>query len=229
MRNRLAAVLVVAAACLAVVSPASAADDPLLAPPGTCAAADQLGLDQATAQQSMLCLTNFARTQSGLVALRLDTALNAAGQAKLAANVSCGEFSHTPCGTPFSTVFATYLSGARGYQIGENIAWGTGAYGTARQTMNGWLHSEGHRKNILTPEYRDLGIGYLPNQTFQGYTGAALWAQEFGTRTPSSSAATAPAPTPTPPAATPPAATPPSATPSPSVKKKPARKRLQRR
>jgi uncharacterized protein YkwD len=217
MRNRIAAVLVVAAACLAVVSPASAADDPLLAPAGTCAAADQLGLDQATAQQSMLCLTNFARTQSGLGALRLDTALNEAGQAKLAANVSCGEFSHTPCGTPFSTVFATYLSGARGYQIGENIAWGTGAYGTARQTMNGWLHSEGHRKNILTAEYRDLGIGYLPSQTFQGHTGAALWSQQFGTRTPSASAETAPV------------ATTPAATPSPSVKKKPARKRSQRR
>ena len=28
-----------------------------------------------------------------------------------------------------------------GYRIGENIAWGTGSYGTPRQTMLAWLHS----------------------------------------------------------------------------------------
>jgi uncharacterized protein YkwD len=184
--RRLAVFFVCAAACLAVASAAVAADDPLLAPSGTCAAGDQLNLDLATAQQSMLCLTNYTRTQSGLAALRLDTALNQAGQAKLAADISCGEFSHTPCGDPFSSVFGTYLTGARGYQIGENIAWGTGSFGTPRQTMNGWLHSEGHRHNILTAEFTELGIGYLANQQFQGYAGAALWSQQFGTRTPAS-------------------------------------------
>ena len=70
----------------------------------------------------------------------------------------------------------------RAHQIGENIAWGTGAYGTPRQTMNSWLHSAGHRKNILTPGFRELGIGYHPDETFQGHRGATLWSQEFGTR-----------------------------------------------
>jgi uncharacterized protein YkwD len=211
MRTRLAALLVSAAAFLALASAAVAADDALLAPTGSCPAAEQLNLDVTTAQQSMLCLTNYARTQSGLPALKLDASLNGAGQAKLAADVSCGEFSHTPCGSPFSTVFATYLAGARGYQIGENIAWGTGSYGTARQTMNGWLHSEGHRANILTAAFRDLGIGYLPRQSFQGYQGATLWSQEFGTRTPE--------------AAAPPAPTSPAAPAQPSTTKKPAPKR----
>jgi hypothetical protein len=184
VRTRFAALFVCAAASLAAVPAALAADDPLLAPIGACIAGDQLILDAATAQQSMLCLTNYARTQSGLPALQLDATLNEAGQAKLAADIACGEFSHTPCGNPFSTVFGTYLTGARGYQIGENIAWGTGTYGTPRSTMNGWLHSEGHRANILTAAYRDLGVGYIPNQLFQGYSGAALWSQQFGTRTP---------------------------------------------
>ncbi|MGZ4314260.1 MAG: CAP domain-containing protein [Gaiellaceae bacterium] len=40
----------------------------------------------------------------------------------------------------------------------------------------------GHRKNILTPGFRELGIGYQPNETFQGYKDATLWSQEFGTR-----------------------------------------------
>ena len=48
--------------------------------------------------------------------------------------------------------------------------------------MNSWLHSAGHRKNILTPGFRELGIGYHPDETFQGHRGATLWSQEFGTR-----------------------------------------------
>ena len=131
----------------------------------------------------MLCLTNYARRQRGLAPLRLNVVLHAAGQAKLAADVSCGEFSHTPCGRAFTTVFASYLKGASSYRIGENIEWGTGGYGTPREAMNGWLHSAPHRENILAAGYAELGIGYLAEQAFQGSTGATLWSQEFGRRT----------------------------------------------
>ena len=86
------------------------------------------------------------------------------------------------------------MHGATSYQIGENIAWGTGSFGTPRQTMNGWLHSTGHRENILTAAYAELGIGYLPAQNFHGYTGATLWSQEFGLRSPSSTATVKPKP-----------------------------------
>ena len=149
-------------------------DDPLLAPVGAC--------DAATPQQTMVCLTNYARTHDGLSALSANPTLDAAGDAKLAADLTCGEFSHTPCGDPFSNVFASYLAGATSYSIGENIAWGTGSYGAARDTMNSWLLSPGHRANILNGTFTELGIGYAPNQTFQGYGGATLWSQEFGTR-----------------------------------------------
>jgi uncharacterized protein YkwD len=176
--------MVAACALLLAAAPAQAGDDPyaaLLAPSATCgAAADQLGLDRTTAQLAMQCLTNYARSKSGIAPLQLNTELNDAGDAKLRANVSCNEFSHTPCGEPFLSVFARYLHGVTGYQVGENIAWGTGGYATPRETMNRWLHSSGHRENILTAAYRELGIGYLPAQVFQGYGGATLWSQEFG-------------------------------------------------
>jgi uncharacterized protein YkwD len=184
-------------ALLGLAAIAQAAGDPyaaLLAPSGTCgAAADRLDLDAPTAQLAMQCLTNYARAQEGLAPLQLNPTLNAAGQAKLKSNVSCAEFSHTPCGQPFDTVFATYVQGASSYQIGENILWGTGSNGTPRQAMNGWLHSTGHRENILTAAYAELGIGYLPEQAFQGYDGATLWSQEFGLRTPAASVAKPPA------------------------------------
>jgi uncharacterized protein YkwD len=189
------ACVVVAALGLTSAAGAAATADPyaaLLAPSGTCGpAADQLGLDAAAAQTAMQCLTNYARAQQGLAPLQLNTTLNTAGQAKLKSDISCAEFSHTPCGQPFDTVFSGYVQGATSYQIGENIAWGTGNYGTPRQAMNGWVHSADHRENILSAAYAELGIGYLPGQTFQGYDGATLWSQEFGLRTPSASAPSA--------------------------------------
>src|SRR5262249_36156507 len=139
----------------------------------------------STAEAAMQCLTNYARGQEGLAPLSLSATLNAAGAAKLKSDVACGDFSHTPCGQPFEKVFATYVQGAASYRIGENIAGGTGSCGAPRQTRNGWLHSTGHRENILTASFAELGIGYLPGQSFLGYSGATLWSQEFGLRSPS--------------------------------------------
>ena len=178
--------LAVAAALSVGASRASAnPTSSLLAPSGVCGpAADQLNLDQSTAQKAMLCLTNYARIHSGLKRLVGNAMLNQAGEAKLNADVSCGEFTHTPCSKPFDVVFAAYLTGARAYALGENIAWGTGSFGTPRETMNAWIHSSEHLRNILSPAFHELGIGYLPGQTFQGMTGATLWSQEFATRSP---------------------------------------------
>jgi uncharacterized protein YkwD len=157
----------------------------LLAPPGACGpAADRLDLDAVTAQKAMRCLTNYARSHAGLPPLAASAMLNGAGTAKLAADVACGEFTHTPCSKPFTDVFARYLTGATSYTVGENIAWGTGSFGTPRETMDGWLNSPEHRQNILSAAFHQIGIGYLSEQTFQGTTGATLWSQEFGTRSP---------------------------------------------
>jgi uncharacterized protein YkwD len=155
------------------------------------AAADELPLDAAAARQAMLCLTNYARARAGLPPLTANALLDAAGQAKLRDDVSCGEFSHTPCGRPFADVFAPYLAGARGYRVGENIALGGGEFATPRSTLDGWLGSAAHRANILAAGFRELGIGYVPGITFLGLRNVALWAQEFGSRsTPARAAAT---------------------------------------
>jgi uncharacterized protein YkwD len=186
--SRLAAHLLVLTT-LIVASGASGADAgaaptaSLLAPAGVCGpAADQLNLQAVVARRAMLCLTNYARSRSGRSPLALNALLGRAGQAKLAADVSCGDFSHSPCGQPFQAVFGSYLAGASSYTIGENIAWGTGQYGTPRETMSRWLNSPEHLQNILDSAFHDLGVGYLPAQSFQGSTGATLWSQEFGGR-----------------------------------------------
>ena len=49
--------------------------------------------------------------------------------------------------------------------VGENIMEQTGVlgarltYGLVEQYQKGWMYSDGHRQNLLTPEYRQFGYG----------------------------------------------------------------------
>ena len=60
--------------------------------------------------------------------------------------------------------------------LGENIAAG---YNTASSVMNGWMTSPGHCNNIMSPNYKEIGIGYAfdSTSTYDHY-----WTQDFGTR-----------------------------------------------
>ena len=59
---------------------------------------------------------------------------------------------------------------------GENSAAG---YTTTRAVFDGWLQSEGHCKNIMSANFKDVGVGYAydANSTYQYY-----WVTDFGTR-----------------------------------------------
>jgi uncharacterized protein YkwD len=58
---------------------------------------------------------------------------------------------------------------------GENIAYG---FTSGRSVVNdGWMHSEGHRENILRPQYRLMGLG-----AYQDDTGRWWTSQVFGRR-----------------------------------------------
>ena len=57
--------------------------------------------------------------------------------------------------------------------LGENIAAG---YKTPQEVVDGWMNSEGHRKNILNPAFTKIGVGYL----YTGKDMAHYWVQMFG-------------------------------------------------
>lgn len=71
-------------------------------------------------------------------------------------------------GTPFSSRIQRYFQGASG----ENIYKSTNIDPYA--AMTAWMNSEGHRKNILRPEWRLLGTGYALDGRFHYYV------QNFG-------------------------------------------------
>lgn len=132
-----------------------------------------------SAADEILRLTNQLRAQNGCAPLTLSPALSAAANAH-SADMAVNNFvGHI--GTDGSTL------GRRLDEVGytftlaaENVAAG---YPTPRDVVQGWYNetppNDGHRRNILNCDLKELGIGqaYNPSSTYRFY-----WTQDFGTQ-----------------------------------------------
>jgi uncharacterized protein YkwD len=132
-----------------------------------------------------LCLIDNARAAHGEHSLRLNRHLDRAAQTHTASMASNNYFQHFGPGgqTPVSRMRAAGYIGRRvGYEVGENIAWGTLWDATPRVIVSAWMRSAGHRANILDRRYRDTGIGispHAPASLAHGQAGA-VYTQDFG-------------------------------------------------
>ena len=75
--------------------------------------------------------------------------------------VSQGYFEHTsPAGVTFiDRIAATgYTLGARSWEVGENLVWGTGPLSTPQSLVTSWMNSPPHRENLLRARFREIGI-----------------------------------------------------------------------
>jgi len=61
------------------------------------------------------------------------------------------------------------ISDFKSYYIGENIAMGPQSIA---EVMQGWFHSPGHCKNLMNPQFTEVGVAF--NNTY--------WVQDFGGR-----------------------------------------------
>jgi uncharacterized protein YkwD len=177
-RIALAAAGILAAS--AVATPAHAAG---------CAGAAVIPSQTNTGQirQATLCLLNAQRSAHGVPPLSTNARLARAATGYAQEMASGKFFSHnSPSGsTPLSRIRSTrYLDGARSWQIGENLAWGTGPRATPRLIVSAWMHSPGHRRNILDPTFREIGIGVAPGAPVDVGSSppGATYATEFGSR-----------------------------------------------
>ena len=57
--------------------------------------------------------------------------------------------------------------------VGENIAWGTGSYGTPEGLVSLWMHSPDHRHIILMASLHRIGLG-IATGSFKGVPGAVM-------------------------------------------------------
>lgn len=141
-----------------------------------CPGQNSSGAAATVQEKTMLCLVNRARRSRGLSPLAAPASLARAAARKSADILRCDEFSHEACGREFTYWFDRV--GYEGCREGENIAYGSGSYATPRTIFGLWMHSAGHRRNILGP-YEDIGIG-LQVGTLGDVRGAHVWTQEFG-------------------------------------------------
>lgn len=130
---------------------------------------------------SLVTLTNSARSQNGLGALVTNSNLSSAAYAKAQDMLSDGYFAHnSPDGkTPWDFINE---SGYVYTYAGENLAIG---YTDAAELFNAWMDSPTHRENILSNNYREIGMAVVEGN-FQG-TQTIVAVQEFGTRNGNSS------------------------------------------
>lgn len=115
-------------------------------------------------------LVNQERARNGLSPLTHNWELSRVARYKSMDMRDRGYFSHTSptYGSPF-TMMKNF--GINYRAAGENIASGQA---TPQAVVQAWMNSSGHRANILSTNYTEIGVGYV-----KGGSGRHYWTQMF--------------------------------------------------
>jgi uncharacterized protein YkwD len=167
-----------------VVAPAGAARvPPLAAPllPGTHAAPTVL--EGSIAQE-----LNRVRGLHGLRPLRSTPALMRSARRHSIQMGRRGYFDHDSVdGTPFWRRIQSFYGddGFRSWAVGENIFWASARTLAGSSVVRSWLGSPGHRENVLSREWRDVGVGMVNMSSAPGVYGGStvrIVTVDFGKR-----------------------------------------------
>ncbi|HGM1122012.1 CAP domain-containing protein [Clostridioides difficile] len=121
-------------------------------------------------QKEVVDLVNVERAKAGLNPLTLDSSISNVATKKSQDMIDNNYFSHNSptYGSPFDMLKKFGIS----YKTaGENIAMGQK---TPKEVVNAWMNSEGHRKNIMNPNFSKIGVGVA-----QKSGGSIYWTQIF--------------------------------------------------
>ncbi len=123
-------------------------------------------------EEQLITAINAERARYGLAALTAHPILMGVAEAHSADMATRAYFAHTgPDG--LGPCQRMTRAGYRWWACGENIGAG---YPSAQLMLAAWLGSTGHRANILSTAYTDIGIGYVPDGYYHHY-----WTADFGT------------------------------------------------
>ncbi len=143
-------------------------------------AADALELD-------VLAQLNAVRREHGLTPLKLNVSLSNAADAHSRAMGQWGFFGHdSRDGSVFwKRVKHYYGQGRFGtWSVGENLLWSSPTT-DGRGALELWMASPGHRKNILTARWHEVGISAVTVAQAPGVFGGrdvTIVATDFGVR-----------------------------------------------
>ena len=124
---------------------------------------------------SLLRAVNATRASYHLAPFRVDSALVRAARSHTTDMVRSDYFAH---GAFAARMHAFHV---RGPAMGENLAWGSGSYGSPQSIVRMWLNSPPHRANLLRPGFRRIGLGVV-TASFQGESGATVVTADFAGR-----------------------------------------------
>lgn len=132
------------------------------------------------AESRIFELVNRQRRLHGLRLLTRDPKLDALAREHSQDMLIHDYFAHDAPSSAGGVTFASRFHEIHPHRtLGEeNIAWGTGPYGTAGSLMHSWMTSPPHRENILNPGVRRVGIGVVTGN-FQGQRQATIGTQDF--------------------------------------------------
>jgi uncharacterized protein YkwD len=117
---------------------------------------------RGAAAGAVLCLVNGEREAHGLRLLKRSRMLTRAARSHSRDMVRRRYFAHvSPSGVDLHKRVARtgYLHGGPRVELGEAIAFGADAFATPRELVGDVMASAPHRAIILTPSFRDLGVG----------------------------------------------------------------------
>jgi uncharacterized protein YkwD len=121
-------------------------------------------------EQRVLELINVERAKYGLSPVRYNGALDNASEKHAEHMAIVGKMAHDGIGDgdPGERIRAEGFRKA----WGENVATGQTS---PEQVVREWMASPGHRRNILDPNYQQMGVAYVTASNGRSY-----WAQSFG-------------------------------------------------
>jgi uncharacterized protein YkwD len=123
-------------------------------------------------ESQVIALINNERVNAGVGPLSGQGQLGSAARSHSKDMACNGFFSHT--GSDGSSPAARISSEGYGWSaIAENIAAG---YGNPASVVAGWMGSQGHKDNMLNPNYTEIGIGYV---SATGSPYGAYWTADF--------------------------------------------------
>jgi uncharacterized protein YkwD len=143
-------------------------------------------LSHHRARDAIVCLINRKRGRHGLAPVSRDRRLRRAAQRHNRRLNGTGCWSHRcPGEAKLEDRMRNvgYVSaGLRFWKVGENIARSVHRRVTPTHIVNAWMHSPGHRRTILTPEYRDVGVAFNRGAPSSKRAAGVIYTTDFGVR-----------------------------------------------
>lgn len=136
----------------------------------------------STAERATFCLLNKQRTKRDVPKLKRNKLLDkpSAQHSRLMVKQNC--FEHVcPGEASLGERLDAYL-GDEGGGYGENLAYGGGELGSPRAIVKAWMNSEGHRRNILDPDFVHIGIGIVWGSPVRVGGSGGTYTTDFGYR-----------------------------------------------